>query len=636
MGSDCTAARSTSTATTIMQQHCMRKTIWTTVAWVSASCLTVSLYAAAITFARWEKEHAPGPPEPIVCLSRPANGETGVLPNTGIALDVYLPHMGSGVSSATMNTKNVRLLKISPGPEVEIDGHVNTSGGGDSIVFQPTDMLEPETKYKFIVNGVRDTTGALFRPYEMTFTTATNAALKPYPVAFTHVALPDTWGTIFTGLTVGPDHRMYAGTFDGRILVYDFLPDGMLSKPVVINTVLNGNRSAQNMVGNRLIIGICFDPRSTPDNPILWITHGECGVEHCPDWTCKLTRLSGPGLSHYEDYVVNLPRAWRDHLSFKLAFGPDGGLYFNQGSSSSTGAPDNKWGLRNEHLLTAACLRLDTQAVAKRLARGQGPINAKTEDDGHYDPFAADAPLTLYATGIRSGFGLLWHTNGHLYSCLNGGAAGGAAPATPDDLADVPHRNDEARFGSYNGGAVPAITYLKETQPDLVIDIVKGAYYGHPNITRGEYVLFGGNPDGGSDKYQVHSYPLGTKPDRNYRPALWNNGESPSANGLIEYRSNAFNGALKGKILTARYSIGKDIEVLDVASDGKIVEAVSGIDGFTGFIDPLDLVENEATGNVYVSEYGGRKLTLLKPNEGAGGSRRTIRQTTNKCAAAVQ
>jgi hypothetical protein len=96
----------------------------------------------------------------------------------------------------------------------------------------------------------------------------------------------------------------------------------------------------------------------------------------------------------------------------------------------------------------------------------------------------------------------------------------------------------------------------------------------------------------------------------------------------MEYKSNTFGGALKGMILTTRYSGGKDIEVLSPGPDGHIQEAITGIDGFLQFIDPLDLVEDPATGNLYVSEYGGHKLTLLKPIPG-GISKNTIRETVN-------
>ena len=421
-------------------------------------------------------------------------------------------------------------------------------------------------------------------------------------------------------------------TTDGVIYRFDFLPDGTLSDPTKINTILEGNRSADNITGERLLTGLAFDPTSTADNMILWVTNGVHGVEHCEDWTSKVSKLSGPNLSHFEDCVTGLPRAWRDHLSFKISFSPhwkdgDHGLYFNQGSSSSTGAPDTKWGLRNEHLLTAACLRLDTDAINKRLASGAGPLNVKTEDDGHYDPFASNAPLTLYATGIRCGFSMLWHSNGMLYSCLNGGAAGGAAPGTPDDGV-YPRRTDEALFGKgYDAGPIKPIKNVSETQPDLFIAIEKGAYYGHPNSSRAEYVMFGGNPDDKSGKYQVHDYPEGTQPDRNWRPALWSLGISLSCNGLIEYQSDLFGGALNHMILTTRYSGGKDIEVLEPDSTGKIVRAITGIDGFTQFHDPLDLVEDPATGCLYVTEYGGQRLTLLRPNQNT--SEFTFQETVN-------
>jgi len=52
-------------------------------------------------------------------------------------------------------------------------------------------------------------------------------------------------------------------------------------------TVLDGNKSPDNLTGGRLITGVCFDPVSTPDNLMLWVTNGVQGVEHCPDWTLQ-------------------------------------------------------------------------------------------------------------------------------------------------------------------------------------------------------------------------------------------------------------------------------------------------------------------------------------------------------------
>ena len=192
---------------------------------------------------------------------------------------------------------------------------------------------------------------------------------------------------------------------------------------------------------------------------------------------------------------------------------------------------------------------------------------------------------------------------------------GGGAPGTPDDLSDVPRRNDEAKYGKYSGGPIAVINNVDEP-PTPVHQHRPGGILRPPNPTRGEYVLFGGNPDNKSDHYQVHTYPIGTKPDRNWHPALWNLGISLSDNGLIEYKSDKFGGALKGKILTTGYSGMKDVEVIALNAEGTVAETVTGIHGFTQFNNPLDIVEDPATGNLYVSEFGGQKLTLLKPVEG--------------------
>ncbi len=64
-------------------------------------------------------------------------------------------------------------------------------------------------------------------------------------------------------------------------------------------------------------------------------------------------------------------------------------------------------------------------------------------------------------------------------------------------------------------------------------------------------------------------------------------------------------------------------------------EALSGIDGMSKFIDPLDLVEDTATGNLYVSEWGGQKLTLLRPRKDVS-SKHVFVGPGIRAAAAVQ
>ena len=88
-----------------------------------------------------------------------------------------------------------------------------------------------------------------------------------------------------------------------------------------------------------------------------------------------------------------------------------------------------------------------------------------------------------------------------------------------------------------------------------------------------------------------------------------------SADGAIEYHGSAFNGALDHKLLVVRYSNGQDIETFDAADSGALSNRTVGIKGFTGFQSPLDVTEDNATGNLYVSELGHYPgdIQLLKP-----------------------
>jgi hypothetical protein len=346
---------------------------------------------------------------------------------------------------------------------------------------------------------------------------------------------------------------------------------------------------------------MAFDPASTAAAPILWVTdnYEYVGPLNVPDWSGRIGRLSGANLGTYTPVVVNLPRSVKDHETNSLAFGPDGAIYLSQGANNAMGATDSTWGNRPERLLNAAILRLDPARLPATL-----PLDVKTGDGGTYDPYAAGAPLTLYATGVRNAFDLVWHRNGHLYAPTNGSAAGGNTPATETPLPAACARR------GYTGPAVPALTNVPTAETDYVFDVRAGRYYGHPNPLRCEWVLAGGNPTAGTDRFEVGAYPTGTAPDPNYDLAgTYDAGLHASADGAIEYRG----GALDGKLVVVRYSADQDIETFDVAPSGALSNRTTGITGFTGFNQPLDVTEDQATGNLYVTELGASRITLLKP-----------------------
>lgn len=546
---------------------------------------------------------------PSIKSVNPENGATNVSENTSISTDILdLPN--GGINNATITSANVFLTEDASG--LVVPANVNGTGGGDAITLVPSSPLKLGTSYTFsITSGVKDLSGAAFIPYSSSFITGAGSTSELTNVAFDTVSLTNTVGH-HSSLTIGPDGKLYALSIDGIIKRFTINPDGTLQDPQLIYSLQDaaGTRTP------RLAIGMTFDPSSTASNLILWITNSTYVFTGGPDWDGKLTKLTGANLENVQNVLINLPRSAKDHLTNSIAFGPDGALYFTQGSNSAMGKADKTWGNREEHLLSGAVLRLNVAAL------GTLPLDVKTaEGGGTYNPYQANAPLTIYASGVRNAYDLVWHSNGNLYVATNGSAAGGNTPAS---VAGT--RRPDGSL--YNGPAIPALTSVQQTQKDFLFRIKKGGYYGHPNSLRGEYVLNGGNPSALIDSAQVNDYPIGTMPDANWRGYSYDFQNNKSPNGSIEYKGQKFNGALAGKLIIVRYSQNDDLITLTPGgANNDIVGATEGayIKGFTGFIDPLDLTEDTLTGNIYVSEYGGDgKIKLLRVHEQPAALQRNI------------
>ncbi|MDQ3292294.1 MAG: Ig-like domain-containing protein [Bacteroidota bacterium] len=607
---------------------------------------------------------------PYVVSSTPFNGATNVSVNiTSIAANnLAVPEVAGvkgGVDNNSISNNTVKLFKVVGNTEIEILGIVQGTGGGDAISFSPSYALEPHTTYKFIITeGVKSFNGAKFLPYKATFTTgeAKPDAAQSLRVKFEKIPVPGTQGKKYTSLTFGPDNKLYALRLDGVIERFSVTQnDGTLYNQQVLPILLN-------KYGPRSAIGLAFDLRSTPDNLIAWVSHCSSGLGLSPEFDGNISRLSGPNLSQEQLMVTKLPRSNKDHLVNSIVFGPDSALYFSQGSNSSMGDYDSFW-QRRESLLSAAVLRLDIEKLKGiplpldvRTTTDQKVINQAPRisfrmTDGTYNPYGLQSPLTIYASGVRNAYDLVWHSNSQLYVPTNGSAAGGNTPPSVKGT-----RRTDGSF--YNGPEVPATSrillqnrwaFLKNlvnvilptrllfsppksgVQNDWLcrINPLKPVgYFGHPNPFRGEYVANRGYTDN-------PKYPVNLGPDVNYREAAFNFGLNKSPNGIIEYKSNTFNGALKGKILVCRFSGGGDIMILEPGSmvkDPKITNAAqedkiyditrvsagsssNGLIGMSGFANPLDLVEDVRTGNLYVIEFNRQnsntkkaQITLLRAN----------------------
>ena len=421
--------------------------------------------------------------------------------------------------------------------------------------------------------------------------------------------------------------------------IYRFPVDaqtGDLGTPEVINTVTKQENnydcntstvSDNGCTSKRLIIGLTFEPGSTAEDPKLWITHSTFGYRNMKDWGGKLSVLSGADLGQYRDVITNLPRSSKDHLTNSIEFKNDR-IYIPVGATTAMGAYDQIWkGI--ERQLSAAVIEVDYNSI-------QGTLNAKTEGGGgNYDPYAPGAPVKVYASGVRNAVDLVWHSNGKLYAPTNGSAGGSNAPATPDNYQNLEQCQTRIDGKPYTGGPVEDFDganngtgsmKIDKTQDDYLFRVEKGGYYGNPNPTRCEWVLNGGNPTAGegNDPGENPAYPAGTNPDPNWRGWAYDFKRNKSPNGVIEYKSNAFGGALKGKLIVARYTTG-DIEVLHpTGPNGDVDKRNLDVPGFTrteGSSNPLDLIEDTRNGNIYVTEgvtnppTGVGKITLLKARE---------------------
>ncbi|MBT2595494.1 choice-of-anchor D domain-containing protein [Arthrobacter sp. ISL-72] len=577
---------------------------------------------------------------PHVDTMRPLNRSVGHDPNDGVSATIRIPYAGVGVDPATLQG-NVHLYEVASGAEVP--STTGTSGGNDVISTQQNAALKPGTAYRFVVtSNVKDNYGAPFKPFTSVFTTGSGVVAAPSGytpltgIAFEKAEQPVAAGKYWSSMAFGPDGKMYASTIGQGIFRFTVAADGTLS-----------NMEDLGHAG-RAIIGLVFDKASTATDPKVWITSTTANTfNETGKWVSGISLLSGARLQNEAQIFSHLPRSQADHLTNSMTYGPDGRLYFMQGSNQAAGDLDNSWGQRGETLLTAATLVFDPADPAVQQAVSTGvPIDVQTGDGGTYNPYSPSAPLKIFATGIRNAYDLVWHSNGHLYVPTNGTAGGANSPGVvrnadgtytrvaADGIPGYSTVNGQdvtaqCQRRNYNGGSVPAIGN-QPTQRDLLFDVVQGGYYGHPNPERCEWVLNEGNdplnppqsPGQGGSKY-----PSGTKADPNYRGIAYDFEFNKSPNGALEYKSNTFGGQLKGRVLVTRFSNNNDLIFLQPdRATGKILGAQTSvgitdvansmIGGVDGFNDPLEVVEDPKTGNLYVNQYdrGGndQKMFLLR------------------------
>lgn len=372
-----------------------------------------------------------------------------------------------------------------------------------------------------------------------------------------------------TAAAFGPDGRLYVTTLFGDIFAFTLDQN---TQSVVDTQTISTLKNAQ---GDRLTLGIAIDPASTPSNVILWLSHSSGSTNNGAANSGTVSRLSGPNFT-VQDVITGLPRAIANHAINGLDFGPDGRLYIAFGGNTGAGAPNlepTEFGDRPEQPLSAAVLVADVNApgFSGECATPIGQFGI---------PATCDA--MVYASGLRNAYDLVWHANGSLYATDNGLGVTGTYPPVP-----TPDCTGLADANLHNPGR----------QADLLYRVLPGRYYGHPNPYRNECVF-----KDGSDQ--------GVPPLPNYTPPLVELGLNLSANGIIDYRGDAFFGRLNGQLLIANFSRGDNISrtLLNTAGDAVIENQIMA----SGFNNPLGIAQ-DLNGNVFVTEFGASSIAVLQP-----------------------
>ncbi|MFC4171943.1 carbohydrate-binding protein [Microvirga sp. GCM10011540] len=600
----------------------------------------------------------------------------GVAPSADLVLGVSVVDGRGGALLESLTDGSIKLFETVTGQEVPFT--VNTTAGFDSITISPTVDLKAFTSYSLKIEGFQDrglngdptAPTREFQTFSTTFVTGEAEVATRKEVAFAQTEVNS--GMAYMSIALSPDgSKLYVSTMQGEIKRFDVnSATGALSNEQTLHLSHFDDASG---AGRRGIVGLVFDP-SDPNT--LWVSDNypvplsgtDTGV---PDFSGRISKITlGTGSDFTgtaTTYITGLPRSVGDHVTNSLEFraNPNAGqagepshlLYLTQGSNSAMGQPDSQWGMRPERLLNASIMEIDPTRTAPAggfdvtteplptTGPNAGRRYADTDNnlknggiaitDGqyagkflhfdangvasvresnsatstlikeYYNPFAQDAVLKLFATGNRNSYDLVWHSNGSLYVPTNGSAAGGNVPDDPATSVN------EAR----NNVGV---------QDDYLFKMSEDGYYGHPNPLRDKYILNGGNPTSGTDPNEVTSYTPGIQPDPDYVVAdAMSLGRNRSPNGVIEYMSNVFGGNLQHNILFTEYSSGNGVRSITLDANGYRIadDVLRDVNGQPlTWIDPLDLIENPNTGQIYVMTLdrsnGQSKIIRLDPRPG--------------------
>jgi N-acetylneuraminic acid mutarotase/glucose/arabinose dehydrogenase len=386
-----------------------------------------------------------------------------------------------------------------------------------------------------------------------------------------------------TQMAWGPDGRLYigsaAGSPNGTITILTFDDNYNIAHTDVIHTIES--------LSNPYVLGIAFNPFDPPNPPKLYVAHSKLFGSNnggCPNssvtYSGEVSVLQGPTFSSSQTLISGLPVSNHDHGINGLAFNDYGDMYIAIGGNTNAGVAGTcNIGAIPETPLSAAILRADTAkgsfngAITYVDATTQSPSTDEREAQTANQSSGFD--VRTFATGFRNPFDIVWTTNGRLYATDNG----------PNDT-----------FGPGSTSATTQTSYDPQENDELNY-IVEGSYYGHPNRNRGRF-------ETRENVYQDPGSPaiLGM-----YAPPMTSSPPYASTNGIDEYRSRMFGGAMYGDLLMIR-TTGTDLYRAKPSADGAHLSFISTLTDSLG----LDILASPG-GAILFTDYYHSLLKILRP-----------------------
>jgi hypothetical protein len=458
-------------------------------------------------------------------------------------------------------------------------------------------------------------------------------------VGFGLSTLAGTSGNMPTTLAWGPDGRLYAGYFDGTIRAYtvqrDAKNDYRVTNTETISAVKNitnhNDNGTENAAQNsRLLLGLALT--GTAQSPVIYasssdprIGGGSEGADLNLDTNSgTLSRLTWSGSSWTHKLLVRgLPRSEENHGANGIALSANGNtLYWAYGGHTNQGGPSFKFADLPEYAYSGAVLKVDLGAIGNTtydMPTLDDPAQANSGGGDVNDPFGgndganmakitAGSPVQVFSPGFRNPYDLVIATvgshAGKMYLSDNGPNKSWGEPPVGEGTNNCTNQHvPDGASGS----------------SDALHLISNGYYGGHPNPTRGNDAnTFHGESPIVTDNPVECDLRTSKSNETTSLTTLPN-----SSNGIAEYTTDNFDGAMKGDLVLAAYGSSRIVRISLNAAGTAVTLQDDNFGTFPSAVKPLDITTmgqgEDFPGTIWITGFASDEIYVMEPNDFGGG-----------------